>query len=1126
MRHLLVLAFSAAFALFAEGATYDVTAYGAKADGTTDNTAAIQKAIDRCSERGGGRVVVPGGGVYKTYTLNLKNNVDLHLERGATLKGGEEALKYPPFPETDVWRSGRCPRWNRRAMFYTCGQTNVAITGAGTIDGNAEAFHARVDGRWQRVSDTNITGRCVFFAGCRDVRFDDVLVYHPSGWSTWFLDCDRVQCRGVRVECHHEFPNGDGLHFGGCRDVTVSDCIIDAQDDAIILRSHQEQMRAPVPCERVTVANCTLRSNQSAIRIGWTGDAEVKDAAFSNIVCPYSRLGVQFFLPKLVDPTLCRDPARGNGIPPPDFPLAPFAAKDLRFDNMQINCFNSPFYIDIGSTEKVAYIKDITFSNCKFTSQLPPTFKCRPEDNVSGWRFSNVEFTIQKPRGSLPPNTGLWFDNAKDITFDNVKWSYFPQEMPEWEVVVQQISKPGEKPSRKVHLSGARQPVRVEPGADGAKRFVCDRLTDGEKSWQIRVVIEERAAKGGRTYVGRIENRDEGIRVLSFRGPFYDRVRTNPAASALYVPDGLGRRVRTFPKSVKDLKPVPSVIEKKEKSSWVRATWYAGKDGRPLFTTGCYPGATGMTMPWFALDGEAGGLYASVHDAAANPKRMLLRYDPREERSDLGFEHPMFLAPGETWTMPETVFEPYKGDWHEAAKKYRAWYDTVREVATCRPAWADAFSGWLLVIMKQQNEALFWSYTDIPKLCDVAEANGLDCIGLFGWTKGGHDHLYPDYDPDPKMGGVAALKAGIAEAHRRGIKVYIYANGQLQHVGATTYWEEFGKTNSLICEDGSLVIQNYHKYSDIPKYDFALSCLWAKPWAARMMALAEQAEGFGADGILYDQLGIFAPFACWGEGHGHGAPGYAYAAERPGFVRQIADAIQKRNPQFAILTEGLHDTILDSIAAFHGCSGGTYPWVLGDVTGRATGGKAEVFPELWRYTFPELVTSTRVPSPMSSRTMVNYTAVFAMRHDIELRYQPDRDWALEGKVPTRAGYGTVVDVPNTKWMQENDPKAAAAYLKAVNVFSRRHGDYLLKGRFVDNEGFTVDTDRLVAKRYVAADGTSAVFVWNPGRTSVSVTIGGLGTPTRVEEPVTGAVSAETPLAADTLRLYVFGKKGK
>ena len=622
---------------------------------------------------------------------------------------------------------------------------------------------------------------------------------------------------------------------------------------------------------------------------------------------------------------------------------------------------------------------------------------------------------------------------------------------------------------------------------------------------------------GGRTYAGRVENRDGGMRVIAFEGPYYDRVRTDPKRTAIYVPEGLGRRFADFPASVGKL---PRLARQHERN-WFRAGWHASGDGRAVFATGDYPGATGLTMPWLALDGDGTGLYAAVQDREARPLRMLLRYDPNEERTDVGFEHHLFLEAGQDWQLAETVFAPYAGDWHVAAKKYRAWYDGVHKVGACSPEWTRGISGWLLVILKQQNEQVFWPYADIPKLCDVAEANGLDCIGLFGWTKGGHDHLYPDYDPDPQMGGVDALKAGIAEAHRRGLRVIVYANGQLQQVGATAFWREHGKDIALAHEDGTLVIQNYHKYSDIPKYDFALGCLFARPWQDRMRALAEQAEGFGADGILYDQLGIFAPFACWGEGHGHAAPAYAYAAERPGFVRRIADEIRRKNPEFAVLTEGLHDTILDSIAVFHGCENGTFPGGLPDVLSRASG-KGEIFPELWRYTFPELVTSARVPTPMVTRTMANYAAVFGLRHDIELRYAPDRAWALDGKVPTKTDYGTVVSLPDLKWMQSHDPKAVAAYLKAVCGLQLKYGKYLLKGRFVDTEGFAIADGPFIAKRFVAADGTSAVAVWNVGKAPAPVVLSGLGAPVAVAEPEAGTVPAASPLAADTLRLYVFG----
>ena len=690
---------------------------------------------------------------------------------------------------------------------------------------------------------------------------------------------------------------------------------------------------------------------------------------------------------------------------------------------------------------------------------------------------------------------------------------------PEWNLTLCQLA--DGRPAKPVSVCGLRQRHTVETLPGGIRRFTYGTLAEGDSRWSVTVVIDERVTPTGKTYAGRIENRADDVMVTAFDGPFFGPVATDPKTTRVYLPDGLGRRVTTFPTGAAKLKPLPDMGAKQRNAP---VGWYADAAGRATLTGSFYP-SRNMSMQFFAADFADGqGLYAAAHDPDSRTKRPLLRHDGGAGSSDFGFGHRLFLRSGQAWVLPETVFERYTGDWHTAARRYRRWYDGARAVGAATADWAKKTTGQLLVIMKQQNEALFWPYTDLPKLCDVAEANGLDTIGLFGWTKGGHDHLYPDYDPDPKMGGVEALKAGIAEAHRRGIRVYIYANGQLQQVGATDFWTRFGKDNALTHEDGTLVIQNYHKYADIPKYDFALGCLWAKPWHDRMLALAHQAEGFGADGILYDQLGIFAPFACWGKGHGHAAPGYAYAEERPAFLRRITDAIRAKNPRFAVLTEGLHDTILDSISAFHGCETGTYPWSLQEIKERGKGAKTGLFPELWRYTFPELVTSTRVPSPMSSRTMANYTAAFGMRHDIELRYAPDRAWALEGKVPTRETYGTVVSKPSPfEWLERNRPQAAAGYLKAVNLFQRKHAKYLLTGRFVDDEGFAATGGAVIAKRYVAADGASAVLVWNIGDQPAAVRVAGLGEPTAVAEPEKGTVAPAAPLAADTLRLYVFGK---
>ena len=1104
------IAFCAAIASCAVGADLDVTAYGAKPDGATDTTAAIQKAIDDCSAKGGGRVVVPGGGAYVTYTLNLRNNVELHIDRGATLLGGEDPFKYPLFEKNDVWNAERAPRFNRRAMFYTVGQTNVAITGAGTIDGNAEKFHHEetrgnwTGYRWWRNSDTNITGRCVFFVGCRDVRLDDVFIHHPSGWSTWFLDCDRVGVRGVRIEADKRFPNGDGLHFGGCRDVVVSDCVVDSQDDAFILRDHQEQMKKPRPCERMVVNNCIFNSAGAyAIRIGWRGDGPMKDVSFNNILSTHSRWGVSFTVPNAPKGD-DKDPPRGRGIEaPPAESLLPFSAENIRFSNMDITCDMPPCLVRVGksATTPIAYMRNISFSHCRFKSPSAPCVSFRPQDNVRDWRFSNVVFEGGDDENLSPQDVfkdikGVELDNVKIVCSDFVLGSLF------WQLKLEKSAGEGQPP-RELTVEGARQRARVERPGDGVKRYVYEDVKIGEERLGVKVMIEERRTPRGVTYSGTVENNGKGVMLTRFIGPKLPQAAVDPKAAALYVPEGFGRRVNSFPAKGKAPEP------------------WGGDGSMPTLETGLYPSRF-FTMPWLALETGGATWYAGVHDTCAYPKKAVARWYRREKAVDVRFWHMMFVRAGEKWSLPETVFEKLEGGWHAAAKRYRAWYDAARPaVRAAAPGWTRDLTGWLLVIMKQQNEELMWPYTDIPRLCDVAERNGLNSIGLFGWTVGGHDHLYPDYDADPKMGGAEALKAGIAEAHRRGIRVCIYANGQLQQVGATKFWGEHGERLAVRRRDGTPYIQTYHKYKDIPVYQFALGCLGGEAWGERMLALARQAEGFGADAILYDQLGVQVPFECWGAGHGHPVPSYTHAGERPGFVRRMTRGMQGKNKDFAVFTEGLHDSILDTIGMFHAYTPGAFMRDVNALRASRASARAasEPFPELFRYTFPELVTTMRNPTPMALRSMANYAAVFGLRHEIEIRYMPDRVYALEGKVPSKADYGEVKNLPSLAAMQSVAPDVASAYLKAVADFQRAHAKYLMRGRFADDEGIACRTGGLVAKRFVADDGTSAVCAWNVADKPVTVDIEGLGEPKRVFAPA--GESATGPLAPDSIRLYVF-----
>jgi hypothetical protein len=258
--------------LLAAERVFNVREQGAVADGKTFCTEAIQKAIDRCGEAGGGTVYFPPG-VYLSGTVFLKSRVTLHLEAGATLQGSTRLADYPV---VKAKTESRTNLYNLRSMIFAEDLNAISIVGRGTLDGNGAAFKDRAhDGRRPLI---------LRVINCRDVLVQDIRMQNSGFWNQHYLACERVRVQGIRV-WNHETYNVDGIDIDGCRDFVVSNCFFDSDDDAICLKSTLDR-----PCENVLISNCVVSSHCNAIKMGTDSTGGFTDVAITNcsIVSPRS----------------------------------------------------------------------------------------------------------------------------------------------------------------------------------------------------------------------------------------------------------------------------------------------------------------------------------------------------------------------------------------------------------------------------------------------------------------------------------------------------------------------------------------------------------------------------------------------------------------------------------------------------------------------------------------------------------------------------------------------------------------------------------------------------------------------------------------------------------------------
>lgn len=406
---------------------FDVKNYGAKGDGCTFDTKAIQETIDTCSASGGGQVLLSGG-TFLIGTIILKTGVDLHLTQDAVLLGSPNCEDYPENNFTQI-DSKMLPRERGACLIFAQEAENIGISGKGIIDCNGHHFIKKADDYWmpyERI-DAPTPPRVVFFAHCKNVFIEDMtMTNQPAGWSFWIHDCDYVHFDKVKVIANVDYPNNDGIHINSSRNVTISNCCVTCGDDALIVRANNVSLKENKVCEKVTVTNCNLTSHSAGIRIGWINDGVIRNCTFSNIVMTDCTAGISVSLPGRGEERLA-DEGREDTL-----------VENLSFNNIIMDRqYSCPIFIRIADNKatRCESVKNIYFNNIHSKGHQMPCIEGRKDTFVENIYFSNCSFesvpvaqgdTVLKHGACIYRDGNQYFMQmkyTKNISFNNTTFS-------------------------------------------------------------------------------------------------------------------------------------------------------------------------------------------------------------------------------------------------------------------------------------------------------------------------------------------------------------------------------------------------------------------------------------------------------------------------------------------------------------------------------------------------------------------------------------------------------------------------------------------------------------------------------------------------------------------------------
>ncbi len=386
---------------------FDITKYGAIGDGTTDCTRAIAGAIEACNRAGGGSVIVPAG-TFLTGAIHLKSNVNLHLQKDAVLLFSTDPKDFLPV----VFSRDVAELMNYSPFVYAFEQTNIAVTGAGTLDGQASKSvwadwvkKSKTDtDRLTEMGDQDIpVAQRIFGEGhfirptfvepvrCKNVLIEGIRVVDSPAWELHPLYCTNVTVRGVSVASHGK--NNDGCDPDSCTDVVIENCSFDTGDDCISVKAGRDHdgRRVNVPCRNVVIRNCRFKDGHGGVTLGSETAGGLKNVFAENC---------EFDSPNLDQAMRFKtNPARGGYI-------KNIYIRNCRVKTARFGIYMTMRYASSGAREGDAFptVRDIDIRNCSFdrlTRQPIVIEGWSPTAQITDVTIANCRFPADADRNTV-----------------------------------------------------------------------------------------------------------------------------------------------------------------------------------------------------------------------------------------------------------------------------------------------------------------------------------------------------------------------------------------------------------------------------------------------------------------------------------------------------------------------------------------------------------------------------------------------------------------------------------------------------------------------------------------------------------------------------------------------------